>query len=171
MQQRNSADVLRAGKLVAFVAAGLIFVAALLDALLFFGVTAGDPPNPFFFDFDYGKRFSITQSLAEEHLRETWAWNLRGFSFSALFGCAARLGPLLRRLCGVGAHQSLSRLGRSGGQNHVSVFLLWRRRACGWLFAEHGIDHWLATGSFLLGRIPATFIAMPTFSSRCNSPI
>lgn len=72
--------MLKTGRVVAFVATGLIFLAALVDALLFFGVTAGPPPDPLFFEFDYrSSRVSATTALDPSYLEKSWQWNLDAF--------------------------------------------------------------------------------------------
>ena len=59
--KKSGDKVIRSSRIVAFVAAGFIFLAALVDSLLFFGVTAGKPPNPYFFDFQYVREVSMTK--------------------------------------------------------------------------------------------------------------
>lgn len=79
---RNVSDILNIGRIVAFVAAGVIFLAALIDSLLFFGVTAGHPPNPLFFDFDYRSavaRLSASTALDQSFLEASWSWNVKAF--------------------------------------------------------------------------------------------
>ena len=76
--QRSSDAVLQSGRRMAFVGAGLICVAALLDALLFFGVSAGPPPDPLFFEFDLRVSSRLT-ALDPHYLSAVWAWNVRAF--------------------------------------------------------------------------------------------
>lgn len=78
--KRRSVDVLKTGRLVAFGAAGLILVAAFLDVLLFAGVTAGPPEDPFFFDWGgTNQPAQRATSLSHDFLVRSWSWNLRAF--------------------------------------------------------------------------------------------
>ncbi len=86
--QRRAADVLKSGRVMSFVAAALIFLAALIESLLFFGVTAGAPPDPRFFEFDRTQhavaaaaaaRVTIATDLETDWLVKMWDWNLAAF--------------------------------------------------------------------------------------------
>jgi hypothetical protein len=82
--QRRAADVLKSGRVVSFAAAALIFLAALIESLLFFGVTAGAPPDPLFFEFDRAQRMAVgrvtvSTDLDEQWLIRMWNWNLAAF--------------------------------------------------------------------------------------------
>lgn len=100
--RKSAVDILKSGRLLAFASAFLIFFAALIgeakaaipfspfffqflatrdslprwvaDALLFFGVTAGKPPDPLFFEFEFRHRYL---SLEPTYLAEQWVWNLK----------------------------------------------------------------------------------------------
>lgn len=109
MIRKSGVEVLKSGRIVAFTASSLIFVAALIgvlwrrrhsffsliaslllsDALLYFGVTAGTPPDPLGFTFT---RFV---SLEPDFLVKQWAWNVAVRSRSG--GGRMFLTPPLRR--------------------------------------------------------------------------
>ncbi len=158
--QRRAVDVLKSGRLVSFVAASLIFLAALIDALLYFGVTAGHPPDPLFFDFVYARtpRISAATVLSEEFLRLSWDWNLAAFpSLLAsdlllslgLFGvayvawvrvpCECRTRDFADTCLFAGFDQGISICWRPGCQDYAAFLCAGSNGASSGLSAESGV--------------------------------